>query len=130
MTHHPEDFYRRLRGAVRMLSSDAAAQVAYLNRSTEQAKYQVLADDITPEFECWFEHAERLADEQLLSPQSLNALTALNQEIGAVEEGSEHWTAEALSTSLAWQAIREQARTALAAMDEHYPAGASGKVTQ
>jgi hypothetical protein len=123
MTHRPEDFYRRLRGTVRMLSSDAATQVAYLDKSTEQAKYQVMADDITTEFMCWFGHAERLADERLLSHQSLDALTALSQRIGAVDEGSENWTAEALWTSSAWQAIREQARTALAVMDEHDPAG-------
>jgi hypothetical protein len=126
MTHRPEDFYRRLRGTVRMLSSDPATQVAYL----EQAKYQVLADDIATEFECWFGHAERLADERLLSPQSLNALTALSHGIGAVGEGSENWIAEALRTSSAWQAIRAQARTALAVMDEHYPAGIPDKVTQ
>jgi hypothetical protein len=130
MTHRREDTYRRyrrLRGTVRMLGSDATVQVAYLDRSTEHAKYPILADDITTEFECFFGYAEQLADNDLLSPESLDALAALRHRIGGVEAGSEHWSAEARATSPVWAAIREQARTALAAMDEHYPAGALSK---
>lgn len=124
MTDENQAMYRRLRGTVRMLASTADVQVAYLNEASRQAKYQVLADDITTEFECWLKYAEKFAAEGLLSPQSLDALRTLSEQIDCVGAAVEHWTADALAKSDTWAAVREQARIALASMDKRQPPAA------
>jgi hypothetical protein len=123
MTYRGQDTYRRLRWTVRMLASDAAIQIAYLNEATAQAKYQILTDDIATDFDCWFQYAAQFAKGGLLTHQSINSLTALSQRIHAIDPAPENWTAEALASSPMWITIRVHAKAALASMDEHHLPG-------
>jgi hypothetical protein len=112
------DLLRRLRGSVRMLSSDASRQIDYLERASPQAKFPLLADDIITEFGCWHEHATLSSDDARLSAKSVSDLAALAIALSKVESDPEQWTAQALATSPHWTEIRERAGIALASLDQ------------
>jgi hypothetical protein len=111
MTTSPQQYYRSLVEALRLIASSATVQKASVDEGA------LVTDEITCTFAMHYPYAEQLAADGLLSPESLKSLAAIHKWAWLEVETEVHFP-ESLSRHAYWANGRRLAMRSLKLMGE------------